>query len=522
MPAQAINILGPDGRPLMQATAYQAGDRFAREMSSWTPRVRSADAELLPEMGTIVGRTRDLVRNYGLASGAVQMHLDNVIGSGLRLSAKPDYRSLGLDAEWSAEWARGTESAFRQWAYDIDKQCDAGQRLNLAGMLGQAYRSYLTRGEIFAVIEWLPERSGPWSTAIQMIATERVSNPHGQFDSHGLRAGIEIDAHGAATAYHVRSTGTGAGHWALMDGSSEQWSRVPTRTAWGRRQMLHIYDQEEAGQTRGKSNFASVLGKMKMLARFEAVTLEAAVINSMFAAVIESDMGNAVEALGAMPGEDNLLARYAESQDQYGSTDRIQYDGANIVSLLPNERLRMVTPEHPSGDFDPFEKSFLRQLSGGLNLSYEQLSRDYSQTNYSGARAGLLESWKHFTARRELIGGEFATQVYALWLEEAMDKGVVIAPPGAPDYHAAKTAWTRCKWIGPGKSHIDPLKEGKADALANDRGWLTLEQACADRGFDWEDNLDQIERERHEMERRGLTPASIGQVLGGPPEPETA
>ena len=517
MQSGSVKFLGADGRPLMQASAYEAGDRFHREMRSWNPGLKSPDSELLPEMNTMVARTRDLVRNYGLASGAVQTHLDNVIGAGLRLSAKPDYRALGMDVDQAADWARDTESAFFQWAYDVDKGCDAGRRLNFAGMLGQGYRSYLTRGEIFAVAEWLPERSSGYATTIQMVGSERVSNPNYLMDGKRLRAGVALDDHGAAVAYHVRGD-SGPG---LV--GQQEWKRIDAYTAWGRRQVLHIYDQEEAGQTRGKSNFSSVLAKMKMLSRFESVTLEAAVINSMFAAAIESDMGNVTEALGSGPGENSDLKLYANEQDQYGSSERIDFGGANIVPLLPNEKLRMVTPEHPSSNFDPFEQSFLRQLAGGLNLSYEQLSRDYSKTNYSGARAGLLESWKFFQGRRQMIGGELGTQIYALWLEEAMDRGIVSHPPGTPDYYEAKTAWTRCKWIGPGKSHIDPLKEGKADALALDRGFMTLEQACADRGLDLEEVLDQRAREVKMIEERGLAlPGSIADVLGGPAEPETA
>lgn len=513
--APSIKFLDADGRPMMQAAAHDAGDRFNREMRSWAPAVKTPDQALLPELGTIVGRTQDLVRNYGLASGAVQTHLNNVIGSGLRLSAKPDYRALGLDADWAAEWAREVESAWRQWAYDVDKGCDAGQRLNFAGMLGQGYRSFLTRGEIMAVAEWLPGRGTQYSTAIQMVAPDRVSNPDGLLDSETLRAGIELDKHGAAKRYHVRAEKSPIG---FGTGAGRKWRVVDARTSWGRRQFLHIYDQEEAGQTRGKSKFTAVLPVMKMQSRFEKTSLEAAVINAMYAAVIESDLASATDAIGGGLSSGGV-GDYVKAQSAFADGADIQFDGVKIPHLFPGERLNFSTPEHPSADFDPFQKSFLRQLAAGLDLSYEQLSKDYSQTNYSGARAGLLESWRFFQARRTQIGGELGTQIYCLWLEEAMDQGVVSRPPGSPDFYAAKTAWSRCKWIGPGKSHIDPLKEGKADALANDRGWLTLEDACAERGVDWEDNLDQIHRERVRMKELDLEPAAIGQVLGGQSDP---
>ncbi len=64
-------------------------------------------------------------------------------------------------------------------------------------------------------------------------------------------------------------------------------------------------------------------------------------------------------------------------------------------------------------------------FAAGTNSTYEQIARDYSQTNYSGARAGLMETWKFFLSKRQLIAGRFATEIYLLWLEEAISLGNV-------------------------------------------------------------------------------------------------
>ncbi len=50
-----------------------------------------------------------------------------------------------------------------------------------------------------------------------------------------------------------------------------------------------------------------------------------------------------------------------------------------------------------------------------------------------GARAGVEQAWHFFQGRRDLIGGEYATQEHALWLEEAIDRGDVEIPPGATE-----------------------------------------------------------------------------------------
>lgn len=89
----------------MTDTAHSSASITARELSSWQPTQGSADNDLLPELSTIVSRSRDLARNHGVAAGAIQTLNDNIVGVGFRLSAKPDYKLLGKTKEWEEECA---------------------------------------------------------------------------------------------------------------------------------------------------------------------------------------------------------------------------------------------------------------------------------------------------------------------------------------------------------------------------------------------------------------------------------
>lgn len=493
-------LIDVNGNPLSMNSGAHRGARFDRDMMSWAPSLRSADADLLPDMKTLTARANDMARNYPLTSGAAQIHLDNIIGAGLRLSSKPDYRALGLDADWAAEWSRIVEARFRTFAEDPDCWIDAGRRLTFSAMLGLGYRQYLTSGEIVATGEWLPDRGNGYATAVQMVDPARLSNPNGLMDTGRLRAGVEMDAMGAPVAYHFRSAMQSDMRFAGTDAFT--WKQVRRETKWGRAQVIHTFEQERAGQTRGKTGLATVMANTFKLGKLQDTSLEAAIVNSMYAAVIETDYNyaQAAEILGNDEAVD-AAAKVAGALGEFSSGKSVQMDGVKVPHMFPGEKLRMTSLNHPGPNFAEFEASFLRQLAAGYNLTYEQLSRDYSKTNYSGARAGLMEAHKFFNGRRHHIGGRFATHIFALWLEEAMDKGDVPLPHGAPDFYDAKAAYTRCKWIGPGKGNIDPLKESKADNLEMDMGTLTLEDACAERGRDWEENLEQIARENAVMDR---------------------
>jgi hypothetical protein len=41
-----------------------------------------------------------------------------------------------------------------------------------------------------------------------------------------------------------------------------------------------------------------------------------------------------------------------------------------------------VNPNRPNSTLDPFMRFLLREIAAGVGVSYESLSRDYSQSNY--------------------------------------------------------------------------------------------------------------------------------------------
>lgn len=57
-------------------TAHRATSLSARELALWLPPATSADSNLIPELGALVSRSRDLVHNHGVASGAFQTLTD--------------------------------------------------------------------------------------------------------------------------------------------------------------------------------------------------------------------------------------------------------------------------------------------------------------------------------------------------------------------------------------------------------------------------------------------------------------
>lgn len=478
--------------------AHRAASLSARELSSWSPILGSADSDLLGELPTLVSRSRDLVRNNGVANGAIQTLVDNIVGTGFRLAARPDFRVLGKTKEWADEWSRTVESHWRCWAENTE--IDVTGQLTFAGLTTQVFRSSLINGEALVLPLWLPKRDGNFATALQTVEPDRLCNPYGKPDSRYLRGGIELDKFGSPVAYHIRKTHPGDALLNMSDGAME-WERIPAITRFGRKRVLHIHDTERTGQSRGKPILTAVMPLFKMLDHYERSELQAAVVNAMVAAFIETPLDG--EAIGEMFG--GSVDDYIAARNEW----QIKLQGGSIIPVFPGDKVSSFTPSRPNSAYGAFVENVLRHIGVGLNVPLELLMKDFSKTNYSSARASLLEAWRYFNAQRQWLATAWAKPVYELWLEEAISKGLV----EAPDFYSNKAAWARCKWIGPGRGWIDPVKEAKASQIRMEIGLSTLEEECATQGQDWEDVLEQRAREKAKMEELGLTVEDIQEQM---------
>lgn len=489
--------------------AHSAASLTHPDLRGWLPNNGSADADLLPDQNQIRIRSRDLIRNHGVAEGALQTITDNVIGVGLRLSSTPDYKLLGKDKAWAEEWSTRVESLWRTWAESTE--CDAGNSLDFHGLTEQTFRSGWENGEGLALPLWLPRPGLRYATCIQMIEPDRLSNPMGRQDGPLLRGGIEINGYGAPQAYHIRRSHPGDRMYA--DPSTlNTWDRVPAFTDWGRKRVIHVHDKGRVGQSRGKPSLTSVMRQFKVLGDFTNAELKAAVVNAKIAIVTESALAQE-DVLSLLSSDPNAQAKYEDAMRDRGLST-IQMEDGQIIPLEIGEKLSGFTPGRPSTSFDPFVTSIFRHIATGLNIPYELLMKDFSRTTYSSARAALIEAWRFFRGRRQWISTYWARPVFELWLEEAVNLGLV----EAPDFYQNKAAYCRCRWIGPGRGWIDPLKEADAAVTRMNNHLSTLEAECAEQGLDWEEVLEQRSAEERRYKELGLAMPAVAVAGTGAPK----
>ncbi|MCW5727241.1 phage portal protein [Parvibaculum sp.] len=512
--ARVSSIVDHRGRPMRAAasaagwpqSAYTAASTTDVSVDQWLPRLESADSANSIERERIAARVHDLARNDGWASSGVQKLVDAAIGGGWRLSSKPDWFALRQTKEWAVEFAERVESLWRGHANDPRRYIDLERKLDFAGLLALKFRHRVTDGESLSVMRWR-ERGGMFATCEQVIDPDRLSNPNWRSDTEFLRGGVELDSDGAAIAYHIRSAHPGE-MW--RGASAARWDAVERETSWGRPIVIHDFEPSRAGETRPVSPLAPVLAKFRMLGRYDVAELQAAILNAVLAAFLETPF-SAEEVLESM----NLdkLGDYQTLRAETHKATGMRLDGVRLNMLAPGEKVVMPQAIRPAVSFAAFETACLRNIAGAMGLSYEQLAMDWSKTNYSSARAALVEVWRFIVARRSRFAAGAVMPHYMAWMEEAFERGYLEAPPGAPAFEELPFAYLDCKWIGPPRGWVDPVKEAQGAQLRMEAGFSTLEHENAEQGLDWEETLEQRKRELAVMKELGLPIPEWGQAV---------
>ncbi|WP_234487913.1 phage portal protein [Paraburkholderia aspalathi] len=484
-------------------------------MGEWFPWIRSPDSEINFNRDRMVSRSRDLARNDGWASGAITRILDNTVGAHLRLSANPDWQFLrafnkAFDATWADEFRKVVEALWRGYSEDLGRYNDVSRQLTMSQQLRLALRHKLIDGEDLFVAHWMPERIGrgaaQYATSWLLVDPDRLSNPYQMVDTKYLRGGVEIDDHGVPVAYHIREAHQNDWYNAP---ESMVWLRVEREDPDGWRRVIHDFERDRAGQNRGIGVFTPVLAHAKMLARYYGLELQAAAVATTYGTYVTSPYDpKMVES--AMDSDGEELGFYQDLRDTWSKKHPAMLNSVRVPTLAPGEEIKQVSAAHPHDGFEPFAHEMLRSIAAQLGISAEQITQDWSKTNYSSARAALMESWKTLTRRSTEFKIGTATPVYSSWLQEVMERGDLddVLPRGGmvPDFLEAATAYSRCDWLGVARGWIDPLKEKQAVLLGLEGGISTFKRECAEQSLDYEEVIQQQAIELKMRADAGLPP----------------
>jgi lambda family phage portal protein len=341
-------------RGALQALAHYNAASVSRRSPTVRPVSGDADAISQGVRRRIMLSVRDVVRNNATARRAVQVLVNNIIGTGIEPKLVSD--DDGLKAAWATRAGQLDSVAF-----------DIHGASTLAGIQRLAVETMITDGE--ALILWPEDGASRGQCQVRVLEPEYLNdslNGLATVAGHVIYDGIEYDAAGRVVAYYLYDEHPDSAVW-HSPRQADGYSRVDAS------RVIHLYRIDRPGQRRGISWFAPVLDDLVALADNDEAQLMRQKIAACFAAFWRSEKApeNAGVPKTLSPG---LI-------QQIGADDEVSF----------------ANPPDVTG-YDDFAKIHLRRIAVGLGITYEALTGDLSNVNFSSARIGRIEMGQNVEA----------------------------------------------------------------------------------------------------------------------------
>jgi lambda family phage portal protein len=124
-------------------------------------------------------------------------------------------------------------------------------------------------------------------------------------------------------------------------------------------------------------------------------------------------------------------------------------------------------------------------VAAGVGVSFESISKNFSESNYSSSRLSLLEERDTYRVLQRYMVENFHQQVFEQWLEMAVLSGAL----SLPGYETNPDRYRASRWVPRSWEWVDPQREVDAYKNAVRCGFKTLGQVVAEQGGDLEDLL---------------------------------
>ncbi|MGV6839273.1 MAG: phage portal protein [Planktomarina sp.] len=392
---------------------------------------------------TVAARAAHFAVNNPHGARIAQVLPDNLVGAGIRPKCRATNPVL-------------RENLHRNFEIWTD-HADASNMGDFYALQWRMVRDMVIHGEALAV--WKTAKDGmPMLMPLHPDQLDRSKNGRIS-DTRYCVQGVEFHTELATpVAYHIRA--------GFGDVVPRGQSLAGTSSPFPARDVIHMYRPLTPGQVRGLSAFAPILLTAHELDQLLDALLVRAKVSALHTGFIYAPDGQS--GYSGTQQDDTI-----ESGMEPGS-----------LLVLPNGK-RIEFPNLPtSGDAQSLANSQLRAIAAGVGLTFEQLTGDFSQVNYSSARAAFLE-FRRFceTIQHHVIVHQFCRPVWNRFMQWQVLQGTV----SARDFQTKTTGLQAAKWLPPSWPWIDPLKDARAATVEIDAKLRSRSEVIAERGYDAEE-----------------------------------
>jgi lambda family phage portal protein len=152
-----------------------------------------------------------------------------------------------------------------------------------------------------------------------------------------------------------------------------------------------------------------------------------------------------------------------------------------IMKLKAGEKFTAFMPNRPNSQLDPFMRMMLREVAAGIGCSYESLSKDYSQSNYSASRLALIDDRDLWKTLQQWFVRDFRSVVHREWLQAAVLSGA-LPTISKQEYAANPEKFEAARYKCRGWGWINPKEEVAAAEQAVKAGFRSVTEVVEETG----------------------------------------
>lgn len=432
---------------------FDAARRSSRT-SNWLAGGGDANTEIAVSLETLRNRARDINRNNAYAARAVNVIVDNVVGIGIQASIK----SKRLASVWK-DWAETTE-------------CDASGKSDFYAIQSAVMRTVAISGEALVLRRIVNGR-----LRLQVLEPDYLDSTQDHFfnTSAGIQTvqGVELDGYGKPVAYWLYNEHPGAWNRATKLLKSERHAAS---------EVLHIFLKERPGQVRGVPFGVQAFMNLRDYDEYQDAELMRKKIAACFSVFI-TDAGEMQSLTSAGAEYDDIPSRVSPG----------------MIERLPMGKSVEFASPPPADGFAEYSRAMLTKIAAAFGVTYEQLTSDLSQVNFSSGRMGLneflLQVYKY---QWQLIVPQLCTPVWRWFVDFQRDlAGLKVAESG-----------NFVTWTPPKRLMIDPSKETQATENAIRAGLTSLSEALREQGYNPDDVFNELKSDQDKLDSLGLTVTS--------------
>lgn len=444
---------------------------------NWNPSDFRPNQAWTMDGALLRARAWDLYNNNPFAQSAVNAYLSNVVSTGL-----------------IPERDKAFERAWLRWS-GMDGfatcECSLSRDRTIVELQHDWLRELLVGGGVLTNFVYLPYKSQRVPLAIEVIGEERFADSvqlsgTNKKTANSVTGGIEVDiATGRDVAFWVYPLSSDL----TVDRGADP-IRIPASSAryksFGRK----------AGAKRGTTALRTIVLWLHALGYYVDNELFASNLKSMFAYVLQrsNNMSEEGEMIGE-PGFNTL------------DGDPVQRVTRGMVYQATNGgEIKVVGPNVPQEGSLGWIKLLQNAISVGVDISFEEVFRDYSRATLGVLRVSGNADRKRFEPIQQLVLHHFCNPVLCRFDAEAVSAGIPGFPTAEEYVSLIDDYLENQEWVVPQWSSPNPVDDARADSINLANKTDSRHSIIRRKGGSIQKRFEELEWERQESEKRKLDP----------------